>query len=98
MEDYKRENEVEEELEDPFLMDILILDDFLTFDQECEILNPQISSKSVNFIARSYAQDSKRYKDQTDYWLKYLAEIGVDQESPATIRKAEALKAASLID
>lgn len=79
-------------------MDILKLDDFLTFDEDCEILNPQISSKSINFIARTFAQDSKRYKEQTEYWLKYLAEIGVDQECPVTIRKAEALKAATLID
>ncbi len=79
-------------------MDIIKLDDFLAFDEECEILSPQISLKSVNFIARTYAQDSKRYKNQTDYWLKYLSEIGVDQECPVTIRKAEALKAATLID
>ena len=93
-----RENKVEEELEDPFLMEILKLDDFLTYDQDCEILNPQISSKSVNFLARSFAQDTRRYKDQADYWLNYLTVIGVDQECPVTIRKAEALRAATLID
>jgi hypothetical protein len=40
LEDYKRENQLQEELEDPFLMEILKLDDFITYDEECEILNP----------------------------------------------------------
>jgi hypothetical protein len=42
-------------LEDPFLTQILKLDDFMTADPESEILNPEISLRTINFLARTYA-------------------------------------------
>ena len=70
----------------------------MTADPESEILNPEISLRTINFLARTYAQDSIRYRPQTDYWVNYLTVIGADLLKPDLIRKAEALKAASFID
>lgn len=60
------------------------------------------SSKTVEYIAQLYIQDSKRYSSQADYWLAYLTKYGNDiqddDDNLSLIRKIESLRAALLFD
>ena len=67
---------------------------FPTEDPELELLPHETAGPTVEFLARCLGQEGRR----SDYWLDYLSEIAMSQETPRLMRRAETLRAAVLLD
>jgi hypothetical protein len=73
-------------------------------DQEFDLIDPSAFKKMVEFVARVYISDSKRYQPQSEYWLNYLtgmsinAQDGTEDEMISESKRLESLRAAYMLD